>query len=94
MNLVILDFDGNYIDHIDLPNLGNAQKNYIRSILEEYFDDSLIGDINDDSVVNVQDIILLVNMILSNQIDFIADLNEDSNVDILDVILLINMILN
>jgi len=92
--LVILDFDGNYIEHIDLPNLGNAQKNYIRNILEEYFNNSLIGDINDDSVVNVQDIILLVNMILSNQIDFIADLNEDSNVDILDVILLLNIILN
>ena len=92
--LVILDFDGNYINHIDLPNLGNAQKNYIRSILEEYFDESLIGDINNDLVVNVQDIILLVNMILSNQIDFIADLNEDSNVDILDIILLINIILN
>ncbi len=92
--LVILDFDGNYIDHINLPNLGNAQKNYIRSILEEYFDESLIGDINNDLVVNVQDIILLVNMILSNQIDFIADLNDDSIVDILDVILLINIIFN
>ena len=92
-DLVILDYDGNYLDHIDLPTLGNIQKNYIRSILEEHYG-SLIGDINDDSVINIQDIILLVNIVLNNQNDSIADLNEDNIVDILDVIILLNIVLN
>ena len=48
-NLVILDYEGNYIGHVDVPNLGNAQKNYIRSILEEYCVQSNLGDINADS---------------------------------------------
>ena len=35
--LVIVDYDGEFIDYIDIPNLGNAQKSYIRNILEEYY---------------------------------------------------------
>ena len=92
--LVILDYDGDYIDHIDIPNLGNAQKNYIRNILEEYYEHSNLGDINADSIVNIQDIILLVNMILNNQNDSSGDLNSDNIVNVLDVIQLVNIILN
>ena len=92
--LVILDYDANYIDHIDIPNLGNAQKDYIRNILEEYYEHSYIGDLNADSIINIQDIILLVNMILSNQNDSIGDLNSDNIVNVLDIIQLVNIILN
>ena len=92
--LVILDYDGNYIDNIDIPNLGNVQKNYIRNILEEYYEHSYIGDLNADSIVNIQDIILLVNMILSNQNDSMGDLNSDNIVNVLDIIQLVNIILN
>jgi len=92
--LVILDYNGDYIDHIDVPNLGNTQKNYIRGILEEYYMQSILGDINADAVINIQDIILLVNMILSNQVDSIADLNFDGSINILDVIQLVNIILS
>ena len=38
--IVILDYDGNYIDHMNITNFGNAQKNYIRNILEEYYQQS------------------------------------------------------
>ena len=92
--LVILDYDGGYIDHIDIPSLSNAQKNYIRSILEEYYEQSILGDINADSVINIQDIILLVNMILSSQTDSVADLNSDGIINVLDIIQLVNIILN
>ena len=92
--LVILDYDGAYIDHIDIPSLSNAQKNYIRSILEEYYEQSILGDINADSVINIQDIILLVNMILSSQTDSVADLNSDGIINVLDIIQLVNIILN
>ena len=57
--------------------------------------ESLLGDINGDSSVNVTDIVLLVNNILSNQsYDNLYDLNNDGNVNVTDVVLLINMILN
>ena len=46
---VILDYDGNYIDHIDLLSLGNSEKNYIRSVLEEHYQQSNTGDINEDT---------------------------------------------
>ncbi len=92
--LVILDYDGNYIDNIDIPNLGNEQKNHIRNILEEYYVQYTIGDLNADSIINIQDIILMVNMVLSNEFDSSADLNSDGITNILDIIQLVNMILN
>jgi len=92
--LVILDYDGNYIDYINLLSLGNAEKNYIRSLLEEYYDQSNLGDINGDTLVNIQDIIIVINLILNGEFDLAADINLDSTVDILDVIQLVNIILN
>jgi len=92
--LVILDYDGNFIDYIDIPNLGNAQKSYIRNILEEYYEQSILGDINQDSILNVQDIILVVNLVLSAEYSNIADLNSDSVLNVLDIIALVNIILS
>ena len=56
------------------------------------------GDINEDSLVNIQDVILLVNISLSviepNEHQIIAgDINEDGIIDILDIISCINIIL-
>ena len=92
--LVILDYDGNYIGNIDITYLGTAQKNYIRDILEEYYQQSYLGDVNDDSLVNIQDVIIVINLILSEEFDLIADVNSDNVVDILDVVQLVNIILN
>ena len=92
--LVILDYDGNYIDHIDLFSLGNAEKSYIRSVLEEHYQQSNIGDINEDTLVNIQDIILVINLILNGEFNLLADMNSDSIINVLDVIQLINIILN
>ena len=54
----------------------------------------LIGDLNFDLVLNVQDIILIVNIILNDQDDYLADINNDGLVNVLDVIQLVNLILN
>ena len=92
--LVIVDYDGEFIDYIDIPNLGNAQKSYIRNILEEYYEQSILGDINQDSIVNVQDIIILVSIILDGQTSDSGDLNSDGVVNILDVVQIVNIILS
>ena len=57
------------------------------------------GDINGDGVINVLDVILMMNIILTVENDYTicqedaSDLNSDGVIDILDVVLLINIIL-
>ena len=94
--VVILDYEENLIGYITLNSgLNNSAKNYIRGILEEHYQQSLTGDINEDSVLNIQDIILLVNIILTGELGSdAADMNADGAVNILDVIELVNLILN
>tara|TARA_Y100001970_G_scaffold141221_1_gene173863 strand:- start:342 stop:839 length:498 start_codon:yes stop_codon:yes gene_type:complete len=59
----------------------------------------LLGDINQDSIINVLDIISLINFVLgsntptSNEM-ILADLNEDSIINVLDIVSLVNLILN
>jgi len=59
-----------------------------------YNDYTMLGDVNNDSTVNIQDIILTVNLILSGgEYLEVADMNTDGVVDILDVIIVVNIIL-
>ena len=88
------DYDGNYIDHIDIYSLGNSEKNQIRSILEQYYVQSILGDVNGDLVINVQDIVLAVNLVLGGEYSSAADLNSDNLTNILDVVQIINIILS
>ena len=54
-----------------------------------------IGDINQDSDINVMDVVELVNIILgTNEANSFSDINQDNSVDILDVIQLVNIIIN
>ena len=53
-----------------------------------------LGDINDDNVINIQDIVIVVNLVLSSEYDFLADLNLDQSIDVLDVVQIISLILN
>ena len=58
----------------------------------------ILGDINQDSLVNILDVILSINIILgSSPSDYelwSSDLNQDGVIDILDIVLLINLILS
>ena len=56
--------------------------------------ESIDGDINGDQLVNVQDIILAVNSILSDEYNSDADLNSDGLVNILDIVQIVNIILD
>ena len=94
-SLVILDANTNEIGRIALnAGLNSSAENYITNvIINNYPEESVLGDINADEIVNIQDIILLINMILTQETAEVADVNFDGNVDILDVVLLVNMIL-
>ena len=52
----------------------------------------LSGDINGDEILNILDIVLMINMILSNEYSIVADVNEDGSVDVLDVVLMVNIL--
>ena len=52
----------------------------------------ILGDINQDSILNVQDIVLMINIILVNDYNVIADVNEDGYVNVLDVVVMINIL--
>ena len=61
------------------------------TILEEI----LLGDINGDSIINILDIIVLVDIITQGDTNdnIIADINQDGEINILDVISLVNIVL-
>ena len=51
------------------------------------------SDLNDDLSLNVMDVILMVDCIISSSCNDCSDLNEDGSTDILDIIDLVNIIL-
>ena len=59
----------------------------------------VIGDLNSDSLINVQDLVIIVNIIIgninptSNQL-IAGDINNDGTLDVLDVVSLVNTILD
>ena len=82
-----LTSDGGAIIAIDSGQFGFLKVNDIQSSI-------LLGDINNDNSINIQDVVLTVNIVLLNEYNSFADLNSDNFVDVLDVILIINIILN
>ena len=53
------------------------------------------GDVNNDTILNVLDVVIMVNIVLS-KLDYIecAELNNDNIINILDVVQLVNLILS
>jgi hypothetical protein len=73
---------------------------YLSFLLDtEFMPDYTPGDINNDGIINVNDVILTIRFILDLQepteIEFLAaDFNQDQVIDVLDVILIVNEILS
>ena len=79
------DFDGPYgINYFDTAN----------QFIVQDLNAPVIGDVNSDEILNIQDVILLINIILDDS-DFmvVADMNQDDMIDVIDVVLLVNIIL-
>jgi len=55
-----------------------------------------LGDLNDDAMIDVIDVVQLVNLILSDNNEYInsGDLNSDFTLDVIDVVSLVNLILS
>ena len=62
--------------------------------LPQYLMDLTLGDLNDDETLNVLDIVILANLILSgDDSNPSGDLNQDGIQNILDIVILVNLIL-
>lgn len=93
--VVILDIDGTLLGRITLSSgVNTTAKTYIRNILAENYEQFVPGDVNQDALINVQDIILIVNMILNSNPDSSGDVNQDTFINVLDVVQVVNMILS
>ena len=63
---------------------------------ESYFCNEIefeTGDVNQDYLVNVADVIFIINLIITNNFLMEADLNHDFTIDVTDIILTVNIIL-
>ena len=83
--------DGLYNAFVNIVSNGGS----ISVPVEMMINGSLLGDTNGDSIINVLDVIIMVNMILGEaDIDLnTADINGDGLVNVSDIVLLINTIL-
>ena len=54
----------------------------------------LSGDLNGDGTINVIDIVMAVDLILSNNYDLVGDVNEDGQLNVLDIVMLVDWVLN
>ena len=76
---------------ISISDQQNTEIPILLTVLDEF---GLIGDLNAESEINIQDIILLVSIILSSG-EYLSngDLNQDFVLDVVDIVQLVNLIL-
>ena len=55
--------------------------------------DYIQGDLNGDTILNILDIIIIVDIILNQESNDLADINGDGGVNILDIVALVEIIL-
>ena len=97
-----ISFEENPIFHFDDSGYYDAKLsvyNYNGEIISQqienliYVSSCFEGDVNMDGDINVVDVLLVVNLILSEEYSEIADLNMDSDINVLDILLLVTIIL-
>ncbi len=79
-------------------NPGNGYYLYVSGEMDFYWNNPIsAGDFNSDLIIDVVDIVLMVNAIISNDFSvfhlWAGDLNQDSFVNVQDLILVVNIIL-
>ena len=79
----------------ETPSVGNCGA---LSVWAEYIYepevDEMIGDINADGAVNILDVVLLANAVLTGNYLSEGDINSDGENNVLDIVGLVNIILN
>ena len=78
---------------------GGPNDNYTQIINNSYnflynqIDSFILGDVNGDQILNVLDIVIMINMILSNEYTLTSDVNQDGALNILDIVMMANILI-
>ena len=76
----------------------NAYDNYVSDhrpvFMKLNSSNFILGDLNQDGYVDILDVIVIVNTILSDDYSSIADMNNDGTLNVVDVVIIVNEILN
>jgi len=56
--------------------------------------DSIEGDVNYNGYVNISDIMIVIDCVLTNNCSICFDIDYDGNIDIIDIMIMVNIILN
>ena len=64
------------------------------NFLYSQLDNCILGDVNNDSSLDILDIVIIINMVLNNEYQIIADVNEDGLLNILDVVLIVSILVD
>ena len=57
------------------------------------YNDVVLGDLDGNGTINILDVVILVNFVLSDGYSSEADINADDIINVLDIVLLVNLIL-
>ena len=93
-NIVIVDkikTTGILKDYVDKSFVFSEYNGIVEEIFIEEGD--FVKENEAIGIINILDIVLMVNLILSEDYSSAADINSDDTINVLDVVLLINIIL-
>tara|TARA_Y100000588_G_scaffold354347_1_gene408522 strand:+ start:166 stop:1323 length:1158 start_codon:yes stop_codon:yes gene_type:complete len=77
-----------FATNMNLYKIGGTVNIFKNHLINAYH----LGDVNQDGIINVLDIVTIINMIMDGEYSMFADINEDDSVDILDVVLMVTVI--
>ena len=75
--------------------IGCDEDSELANILDDNSSECTQGDINEDNIINVIDIVSVVNLILEGgEPTCNSDINQDGIVNVIDIVALVNLILS
>ena len=85
-----------FIPEINTARFGTYGRGIWDFVLDENYD-LIIGDVNQDNNINIQDIIIMIGFILindyPNELELLAsDINEDNSINVLDIVMVVDLI--
>tara|TARA_Y100001968_G_scaffold291457_1_gene295896 strand:+ start:636 stop:3557 length:2922 start_codon:yes stop_codon:yes gene_type:complete len=88
--------EGTVVFDQSFSNNGLIYGDAYRVISHANYDPNLnYGDVNNDSNIDILDVIVLVDIVLGNfHFTYDSDLNNDGNIDVIDIIVLVDIILS
>ena len=80
----------NESDTTQITFYGHQEQNF-----NIYINNELIsGDVNQDGIINIIDVVQAVNLVLSGEFEPLADYNQDGVINVQDIVLIVGIILN